>query len=122
LAFAYSLVPIALVYNFAHYYTLFLIQGQSIIPLLSDPFGFGSNLFGTADYTLKIDVLEAEAIWNTQVYAIIVGHIAGVYIAHVQAISLFQTHKKAILSQIPMLFLMVLYTILGLWILSQPIT
>ena len=37
--FLLSLVPIAFVYIVAHYFTLFVIQGQFAIPLLSDPFG-----------------------------------------------------------------------------------
>ena len=47
-AFVYSLVPIALAYNIAHFFTLLAIQGQLIIPLASDPFGYGWDLFGTA--------------------------------------------------------------------------
>ena len=37
--FVLSLVPIAFVYEVAHYFSLFLTQGQFAIPLLSDPFG-----------------------------------------------------------------------------------
>ena len=46
--FVLSLVPIALVYAIAHYFSLFVIQGQYVVPLLSDPFGKGWDLFGTA--------------------------------------------------------------------------
>jgi hypothetical protein len=49
-AYAFSLVPIALAYQMAHYYTYLLIQGQMIISLVSDPLGWGWNLFGTADF------------------------------------------------------------------------
>src|SRR5215217_959914 len=52
-AYVYSLVPIAIAYLAAHYYTLFFIQGQAIIALLSDPFGWGWDLFGTADYEIN---------------------------------------------------------------------
>ena len=45
-AFVFSLVPIALAYHFAHYLGFLLIQGQLIIPLASDPFGYGWDLFG----------------------------------------------------------------------------
>ena len=37
--FVLSLVPIAFVYVVAHYVTLFLLQGQYTVPLLSDPLG-----------------------------------------------------------------------------------
>ena len=46
--FVLSLVPIAFVYVVAHYATLFLLQGQYTVPLLSDPLGRGWDLFGTA--------------------------------------------------------------------------
>jgi len=49
LAFAHSLVPIAFAYSVAHYFSLLVLEGQGIISLISDPFGFGWDLFGTAD-------------------------------------------------------------------------
>ena len=47
-AFAHSLVPIAFAYVSAHYFTFLVFQGQTIIPLASDPLGHGSDFFGTA--------------------------------------------------------------------------
>ena len=35
------LVPIAFAYLVAHYFSLFVVQGQFLIPLFSDPFGTG---------------------------------------------------------------------------------
>ncbi len=122
LKFAFSLIPIALVYNVAHYYTLLLIQGQDIIRLASDPFGFGWNLFKTANFSPNIRLIDANFVWHSQVALILIGHIAAVYLAHLVAINLFPSHKKALASQFPMLALMVIYTMIGLWILSQPIT
>lgn len=116
------MLPIALVYNIAHYYTLFLIQGQSLIPRLSDPFNFGWNLIGTVNYTPNVGIIGASFIWNSQVSFIILGHIAAVYLAHVIALKIFSHQKRAVISQIPMLILMVAYTVTGLWILSQPLT
>lgn len=121
LRFAFSLVPIALVYNIAHYYALLLVQGQSIIALVSDPFNLGWNLFGTASYKINISILDTKFIWDYQVYLIVLGHIAAVILAHLISLNTFPHSKKAMLSQIPMLLLMVGYTVLGLWILSQPL-
>jgi hypothetical protein len=47
-ASAYSLIPIALFYHLAHNCMHFFMEAQNLIPLLSDPFGFGWDLFGTA--------------------------------------------------------------------------
>lgn len=122
LLFAPSLIPIALAYNIAHYYTLLLIQGQTTIAHASDPFNFGWNLFGTVNFVPNIGIVGASFVWHSQVATIIIGHIAAVYLAHVISLNVFLSHKKAIVSQIPMLFLMVAYTMTGLWILSQPLT
>ncbi|MBA2362857.1 MAG: hypothetical protein H0V86_04945 [Chloroflexia bacterium] len=119
--FIYSLVPIALAYQIAHYYTLLLIQGQSIIPLLSDPFGWGWNLFGTAGYSVNAAVLGAAFVWYSQVALIVAGHVIAVYLAHVLALRLLRNPRRALHSQYPLLALMVLYTVSSLWILSQPI-
>ena len=119
--FSFSLIPVALVYNVAHYYTLLINQGQEIFRLVSDPFGFNWNLFGTADYQSKL-FLDAGFIWHSQVFLILFGHVVAVYLAHLIALEIFKNRKQATLSQIPMLILMIIYTLTGLWILSQPIT
>ncbi len=120
LQFAYSLLPIAFVYHVAHYYTLIITEGSNIVSLVSDPFGFGWNLFGTAQIK-GIQVVDTNFVWHSQVALILLGHIIGVFLAHLIALQVFPTHKKALLSQFPMLILMVIYTLAGLWILSQPI-
>ena len=117
--FVLSLVPIALVYSIAHYFSLLLIQGQYAIPLLSDPFGKGWNLIGTAHFHPNIALLTPNTIWYVQVTALILGHMAGLAIAHDRAITIFKNRQDALLSQVAMLALMVLYTIGGLWILSR---
>ncbi len=122
LQFTYSLIPIALVYNMAHYYTLILTEGQIFIRILSDPFGFGWNLFNTGNFPLNLNLIDAGITWHVQVILILTGHIISVYIAHFIALQAFPSHKKALLSQLPMIFLMVAYTIIGLWILAQPVT
>jgi len=121
LQFAFSLVPIAFVYNVTHYYTLLVSQGVNIVRMVSDPFGLGWNLFGTAGSISTPILLDAGGVWHTQVSLILIGHIVGVYLAHVEALRSFSTSQRAIVSQLPMLVLMVLFTTAGLWILSLPI-
>ena len=119
--FGYSLIPIALAYNIAHFITLLLIQGQLIIPLASDPFGSGWDLFGTADYSLNIAIINARVLWFLSVSLIVLGHVLAVYLAHRVAIRTFSDRALVLKSQYPMLALMVLYTIVSLWIIAQPI-
>jgi hypothetical protein len=122
LRFAYSLLPIVLVYNITHYYTLILTQGVQIVSLLSDPFGRGWNLFGTAGL-FRVPFLPGMGlVWHSQVALILFGHIVSVVVAHLEALRVFPTRRAALLSQLPMLALMMLFTVVGLWILSQPMT
>ncbi len=119
--FVLSLVPIAIAYHLAHYFTYLLVQGQLMIRLVSDPFGWGWNLFGTARYRPDIGVVGARFAWYTAVTAIVVGHVIAVWVAHVVAIREYRDRRAALRSQIPMLVLMVGYTIISLWIIAQPI-
>ena len=119
--FVLSLVPIALAYHLAHFFSFLLIQGQLVIPLLSDPLGHGWDLFGTTDYVIELTIVNARATWLISIAAIITGHIFAVYLAHMTALKTFTGTKAALRSQYPMLILMVGYTMVGLWILAQPI-
>ena len=119
--FSYSLIPIALAYDIAHFITLLLIQGQLIIPLASDPFGLGWNLLGTGDYRINIGIINAKILWYLSVGLIVAGHIIAVYLAHLISLRTFQDRSAAISSQYPMLMLMVIYTVVSLWTIAQPI-
>jgi hypothetical protein len=118
-AFIGSLIPIAIAYVVAHYATLLLVQGQLAIPLASDPFGFGWDLFGTLDYRVNVQPLSADQVWYLQTGALVFGHVLGLVIAHDKALALFGSSRVALRTQYAMLGLMVLYTVGGLWLLSR---
>jgi len=120
--FIVTLLPIAVAYHLAHYLSLLAVQGQLLIPLLSDPFGYGMDLLGTADYKLNIGVVSSKFLWYFSVVVIILGHVVAVYLAHVLAMGIFNDRTKVLKSQYPMLLVMIGYTVLSLWILAQPIT
>jgi len=120
-AYVYSLVPIAIAYLVAHYYTLLIIQGQAIIALVSDPFGWGWDLFGTADYEINAAPIGADTVWYSQVCLIVAGHVVAVYLAHVAALRVVRSPRLQSRMQYPMLALMICYTVFSLWILSQPV-
>ena len=121
-AFALTLVPIALVYNAAHNYTYVVLQSQGLIPLLADPFQKGWHLLPTAGYRISFVLAGAAAVWYVQIVLIVLGHVVAVYLSHLRAGERFKTASRVLLSQYPMLALMVLYTMTSLWILAQPIT
>jgi len=117
-AFAHTLVPIALAYLVAHYFSALTYQAQAMAYLISDPLGDGSNLFGTASATIDYGWISANAIWYVQVGALIVGHVCGLILAHDRALALYRDHRAATRSQYWMLVVMVGFTSLGLWLLS----
>jgi hypothetical protein len=116
--FIQSLVPIALVYAVAHYFTAFVITGQYIFSLASDPFGFGWDLFGTVTYSPNIAPFPPNVVWYVQFGALVAGHVAGLAVAHDRAVTILPK-RDALRSQYAMLGLMVLYTVGGLWLLSR---
>ena len=120
-AFALSFLPIAIAYHAAHYLSYLLLAGQLAIPLASDPFGWGWDLFGTGGRTIDLSVISMKTVWYIAVVAIVIGHVVSVTLAHIEALRLFPTRRAALLSQLPMLVLMVAFTSTSLWILSQPI-
>jgi hypothetical protein len=117
--FVLSLVPIAFAYVIAHYFSLLVLQGQFLAPLLSDPLGRGWNLLGTAGVVPDIGILSPNTIWYVQAGALVVGHVAGLTVAHDRAVTIFPDRRAALRSQYALLALMVLYTVGGLWVLSQ---
>lgn len=119
--FVLSLVPITIAYHLAHYFSLLAIAGQFIIPLASDPFGYGWDLFGTTLYRIDIGIVDARFIWYLAVVAIVTGHVIAVWLAHMTAFEIYADAGIARRSQYPMLILMIGYTMLSLWILAQPI-
>jgi hypothetical protein len=117
-AFAHTLIPIAFAYVLAHYFSLVAYQGQAILPLASDPLGDGSDVFGTASSGINYTWISATGIWYVQVAALVLGHVAGLALAHDRALALFEKARDATRSQYWMLAVMVAFTSLGLWLLS----
>jgi hypothetical protein len=117
--FAPSLVPIALVYHATHYYTVMTSELRKLGPLAADPLGLGWQLFALP--APKPTILDMGVIWHTQVVLMLAGHVAAVYLAHVTAVRLFPSQRLGVVSQVPMLILMVVYTCVGLWVLSLPL-
>lgn len=116
-SFAHTLVPIALAYAFAHYFTLVVFEGQLLIRTISDPLGRGWDLFGTAAYEVNFRFLSPQTIWYLQLAAIVGGHLLGVVLAHDRALAIFPA-TTAVRTQYAMLGLMVLLTSLALAILA----
>jgi hypothetical protein len=115
-AFAPSLVPIAAGYLVAHYWSLWVFEGVNGLARLSDPLGTGANWLGTAGLQPSYALIQPTLVATIQVVAIISGHLLGVVLAHERAVTLFE-RRVAVMGQVPLLVLMVCYTVGGLTLL-----
>jgi len=114
--FAPSVVPVALGYVIAHYYSLLAVEGQRAFVRLSDPLGIGANWLGTGNLQVSYAAAAPAIVADVQVAAIVLGHVLGVVVAHDRAVRLFPP-ARAVVGQLPLLVLMVALTCLGLFLL-----
>jgi len=119
-SFAHTLIPIALAYLVAHYFSAFLYQEQAQFTyILSDPLGHGSDLFGTAGGGINYGIVSSNTVWYVQVAALVVGHVVALTLAHDRALAVYDNIRHASRSQYFMLAVMVGFTCFGLFLLSQ---
>ncbi len=69
--FAHSLIPIG--YLVAHYFSLFVFDGQRAVILLSDPLDTGVDLFGVATRSVDLSAVSPATIAVVQVLGIVTG-------------------------------------------------
>ncbi len=120
--YAHTVVPIAVGYAIAHYFSLLLLDGQLTWILLSDPFGTGADYFGTAANAVDLTAVSPRTISVVQVDAIVIGHVLGVVLAHDRAVRLAAeasssgeaAKTRARSAQIPLLAVMVALTLGGI--------
>ncbi len=116
-AFAHSVVPIIVGYIVAHYLTYLLEVGQSTLIYVSDPLSNGSNLFGTADWSVNYWLsYHPTLLANIKVLAVVAGHVLGVIAAHERAVEVLP-RRHQLTGQLPLLFAMVAFTVGGLYLL-----
>ncbi|WP_234331130.1 hypothetical protein [Streptomyces sp. NRRL F-4474] len=102
-AFAHSLVPIALGYITAHYFSLLVVEGPRTVIMA----------VGTDNAPEPAPPLGPGGLAALQVIAVVTGHVLGVIAAHDRSVRLFPP-AKAVAGQLPLLTLMIIYTIGGL--------
>jgi hypothetical protein len=119
-SFAHTLIPIALAYLVAHYFSAFLYQEQAQFTyILSDPLGHGSDLLGTAGGGINYGIVGSNTVWYVQVAALVIGHVVALTLAHDRALGVYDNVRNASRSQYFMLAVMVAFTCFGLFLLSQ---
>ncbi|MFB6807541.1 hypothetical protein [Streptomyces sp. NPDC056387] len=105
-AFAHSLVPIALGYLIAHYFSLLVTEGPRTV----------SIALGTDNAPEPLPPLGPGGLAALQVVAVVTGHVLGVIAAHDRSVRLFPP-ARAVAGQLPLLTLMIVYTIGGIGLL-----
>jgi hypothetical protein len=114
--YAATVIPIALGYTVAHYFSLLMLDGQTTWILVSNPFGAaGVDLFGTYGNRVDLTAVSADVIALVQVGAIITGHVVGVILAHERA--LLSARRARASDQLPLVLVMVIFTLGGLGLL-----
>jgi hypothetical protein len=115
--FAHSLVPIIVGYVFAHYLSYLVEYGQQTLIQLSDPFGTGANYLGTGNRAVNYWLtLHPTTLSVLKVLAVVVGHVLAVIAAHDRAVKLLP-RRHQLSGQLPLLFVMVGFTVGGLYLL-----
>lgn len=117
--YAYALLPIALFYHLAHNMEHLMMEGPKVVSLLSDPFGWNWNLWGTAHWSIP-PLVSLDVLWIVQVVLVLVGHVYSLWIAHHTSRKIFVDVASARRSQWPMLIAMVAFSVFSLWLLKQP--
>ncbi len=113
--FAYPLVTIALFYHLAHNTGHILGEGLNIIPVLSDPFGWGWDLFGTALWK-PFPILMGMPVWWAQLGMIVIGHF---YACRV-LVRIARKLEIQLMGIIPIFIFITIFTLFNLWLLTLP--
>jgi hypothetical protein len=115
-----GLLPVAVGYLIAHYFTFLLVDGQRILHALNDPLQRGDNLlpFDLGFFEPGL-FLPTAIVWSIQLAAVVGGHVVGAWAGHS---ALVATGERADpLRQLPLAALMVLFTSVTLWSLGQAV-
>jgi hypothetical protein len=138
-ATAAGLLPIAVGYLIAHYFTYLLIDGQRIVAAIGDPFQQGWDIggLGLAFFEPSSTWLPPGLVWTIQLAAVVGGHMLGAWGGHVVAArdaparragtrkaATGKARRPAATSdhrrrQVPLAVVMVALTTLTLWSLGQ---
>lgn len=111
--YAPSLIPIAAVYFIAHYFLYLFYVGQLTPGVVLDP--LGTEWLG--DYQPWTGVPGA-LVWTLQAGVIVWGHIVAVVAAHRISLRANGRVRAALVSQLPLVTLIVAYTFTGLLVLG----
>ena len=115
--YVYSIIPLGLLMHLSHNLRHLLEEGAGIIPVLSDPFGFGWDLFGTSGY-MPAPVLNNNNILLIQWLLMFIGFGFSISIGKKISRRMFRENDSV---YFPILVFVLFFFVLNLWIFGQPI-
>ncbi len=122
--FAPAVLPIALGYHFAHYFTSFLVEAQYAMIAATDPWARGQDLLGLGEMYVTTGFFNVQesvrVLWLCQAGGVVIGHIIAVLLSHALAVRHLGAGRVAVVSQAPLALFMIGYTFFGLWLLASP--
>jgi len=98
-SFSYILVPLGLLAWIAFSFPLIFVNGSYIISVISDPFGWGWNLFGTAGF--RWQPLIPEYLGYVQLLLMLTGLGIAIHRGYGISLGLFKSPKTSILGLVP---------------------
>lgn len=114
------LVPFTIFVNFAHGFAFFLVDAQMIIPLISDPFGFGWDLFGTANFTKDLLIFNAKGAFLILVISIIIGGSCSAFVSNTIINQMIDSKRAFILTKLPLFIFFLTFMAFSILLISQP--
>ncbi|WP_135304043.1 hypothetical protein [Haloarcula amylovorans] len=110
IVFAASLLPIAAAYEVAHTYP-FVLRNLGVLTELATGGVLAPN---------PVAGVPLSVFWGSQVLLVVAGHLVAVVAAHTVAIESYG-RRGGRRAHVPLVVVMVGYTVLSLWIISQPV-
>lgn len=114
-SFAPTVLPIAAAYEVAHYSPYVLRNLGQLWALAARP------VVPSADPIALLGWLSVPAFWWSQVVLVVAGHVVAVVAAHLAAVDRYESPAAARRAHRPLVAIMIAYTVLSLWIISQPV-
>ena len=113
--FAPTVLPIAAAYEVAHNYP-YVIRNLGQLTIVSVRW-----IRPGVESVSLLGWLSLPVFWGSQVVLIVLGHVIAVVAAHYVAVNRYDSPVAARRGHLPLVVLMVGYTVLSLWIISQPV-
>lgn len=121
-----SLLPISFGYLLAHNIEYLMVNGQLLFPLLGNP--VGGNWWPlhlpypfNDSFEPNVHLLQSSFYWYFSILVVIFVHIVAIVLAHHYLGKTVSQVRRARWSEYPWVIAMVLYTMLSLWLLAQPL-